>query len=368
MVTASNSKPEFKRWVYPVAAAGFLGFLLYILFFINVGDVVSVLKTANSTFIVLALTCVLVSVAFNALSWHYILKGISVRTGYRKVFSLSLVGNFVDAIVPGGWAGDIFKAYLLAKDGNGIGAKTASSIVIKNVLELVVTLGALISGIFLLALNYTLEGGILLAVGAAMFLLCLPITIIIYLSTNLAATQSVFRGFRRVVARIKGKQTEPSKLESRLQNQLQEFHEGVMTLKTNPRSMAKPMIFQTLSWVFDILVLCSVFAALGQIVGPDKLVITNSLVVGLQTQGVAFSGFVQVVSSSVYTILGISPLLAIASSLLAGLSSFWFKMGVSFVAFQRAMFSRRIPIAGSNPVQTELALQLPAVNAEPNVG
>ena len=97
-----------------------------------------------------------------------------VDTRFRRIFNLSLVGTFVDAMVPGGWAGDIFKAYLLSKDPNVKGAKAAASVVMKNVIELLVTFAALVSGIVLLALNYTLEGSIMLVLGSVMFLMALP--------------------------------------------------------------------------------------------------------------------------------------------------------------------------------------------------
>ena len=115
-------------------------------------------------------------------------------------------------------------------------------------------------------------------------------------------------------------------------------------MKVKPKAMLRPVSFQVLSWVFDIMTLFIVFVSLGYAVGLDKVVITNTLVVGLQTQGIALFGLAQMVSSTIYIVLGISPLLAIASSLMAGIASFWFKLSVSFVAFQRTVFNRKIPV------------------------
>ncbi len=346
MSDMSETKSPFKKWVYPIAAVGFAVFLVYLLLFGDLGDVVSVISTANIGYYALAFGCVLGSIVFNTLAWKSMLRGMSVETKFRRAFNLSLVGTFVDALVPGGWAGDVFKAYLLSKEQQGTGAKAAASIVMKNVVELIVTFAALITGIVLLTLNYSLEGTILFVLGVAMFLMALPIVIIIYLSVNYTAAARLMGWLKRVSARVRGKPVENG-IGAKLENQLKDFHEGVMIVKSSPRSLGRPVLYQVASWVCDILALFAIFASLGYIVGPDKVIITNTLVVGLQTQGVALAGFAQMVSSTVYTVLGITPIVAIASSLLAGFASFWFKMGVSFLAFQHTVFAHKIPVLGS---------------------
>ncbi|MFB3888193.1 MAG: flippase-like domain-containing protein [Candidatus Bathyarchaeia archaeon] len=358
----SEPKLPFKKWVYPVAAVGLILFLLNILFYGDFGDVVSVIGTANLAFYALAFCCVLGSILSQALAWKSMLRNMALETKFRRVFNLCLVGNFVDALVPGGWAGDIFKAYLLSKDQEGSGAKAAASIVLKNVIELLVTLAALVSGIVLLALNYTLEGGIMIVLGGVMFLMALPLAVIVYLSVNINATTKVMAWLSRVSARIRGKPAETSGISGKLQGQLQEFHDGIMMIKSSSKSLLRPVLFQVLAWVFDILTLFAIFTSLGYMVGLDKLVITNTLVVGLQTQGMALVGFAQIVSSTVYTVLGISPILAMASSLLAGFASFWFKAGVSFFAFQRTVFAHRgsvltptaVGVAGEGLMEAEM--------------
>ena len=339
----SEVKAPFRKWVYPVAILGFILFLLYLLSYGDLEGVASALGTANLGFYALAFGCVLGSILFHTLAWRSMLRSLSVETKFQKVFSLSLVGNFVDALVPGAWAGDIFKAYLLSKDQDVNGTKVAASIVLKNVTELLITVTALVTGIILLALNYTLDGGIMLTLGTVMFLMALPLLIVIYLSVNLKATVRLVEWCKRVSARIRVKPAEHAAIGAKLRNQLQEFHDGILLMKTCPRKLARPMIFQVCSWLCDTMALFAIFASLGYIVGPDKVVITNTLVVGIQTQGVALAGFAQMVSSTVYTVLGISPILAITSSLLAGISSFWFKMAVSYFAFHRTVFARRIP-------------------------
>ena len=322
---------------------GFGVFLLYLYFFTDFANVVGVIGKTNVAIYALAFLCVLGGAVFNALAWRSVLGNLSVKASFRRTFNLSWVGTFVDALIPGGWSGDVFKTYLLSKDPGVDKAKAAAAIVIKNVLELLVTLAALIAGIVLLAFNYSLDRVVMVAIGITMFLLALPLIIVIYLSTNLAATSKMLGWLKRFSARIRRKQAETSEVGDKIGNSLQEFHDGIMSMKTNPKSMIEPILLQILAWAFDIMSLFIVFAALGSLVTPDKIIIANTIVVNLQSQGVALAGFAQIVSSTVYTVLGIAPIIAIASSLLSGFAVFWFKILVAFFAFQATVLDQCVP-------------------------
>ncbi len=361
-----NNKPQFKMWVSVSALFGFVVLLLYMYFFSNFGQIAGALAKTNILIYCLAFVCVIGSVVFNALAWKEILSKLSVKATFRRVFTLNWVGTFVDAIVPGGWSGDIFKGYLLAKDKGIDGAKTAASIIIKNIFELIVTLGALVMGTVLLALNYTLESSILIAVGAMMVLLSLPLIVVLYVSLNANRSERLLRLAHRFMRLIKGKQADTEEAESKLKSTLADFHEGMMIMKTNPKGMLKPAFFQITAWAFEIVTLFCIFASIGYIISPDKIIITNVIVVNLQVQGFALAGFAQVAASTIYTSLGITPLISVTSSLLAAFPTFWFKTAISFVVFQVIVFERALPFISSRtqnlkvtPPSSNLVLLVP---------
>jgi uncharacterized protein (TIRG00374 family) len=336
--------PNVKKWVYLSALLGFTVFLLYLYFFTDITSVLSVIRTTNLFFYSLAFICVLAGVFFNALAWHGLLDKLSVTTSFQRVYSLSWVGIFVDAIIPGGWSGDLFKAYLLSKDPKVDGGKTAASIVVKNILEIWVTLGASVFGLIVLSLSYTLQSGVLFTIGTTLFLLTLPLIVIVYLTTNLGATKKMLRALKRLSAFVRRRPADTEKFEARIEKTLKEYHDGIVAFKDNPKALFQPVAFQALSWSFDILALFLIFASIGYFVPADKVIITNSISANLQTQGFALVGFAQVVSSNIYTILGISPILSAASTVLAGFASFWFKIVIAFFAFQSVVFSRCVPL------------------------
>jgi len=332
-----------RKWVSLFAFIGFAVFLLYLYFFTDLAGVASVIVRTNLFFYSMAFICVLAGVAFNALAWHRLLGALTIKVNYRMVFNLSWVGIFVDAIIPGGWSGDAFKAYLLSRNPKIDGGRTASSIVIKNVLELLIVIGLSFFGLLLLAINYTLDSGVLITIGTAMALLTLPLIVIIYLSINLNATKKILRAFKRVYAFIRRRPANIEDFEKRIEKILKEYHDGITTLKTDPKALFQTAFFQTVAWSFDIMALFLIFVSINYIVPPDKVIITNIISMNLQTQGVALAGFAQVVSSSVYTILGIPLSYSAASTVLAGFASFWFKVIIAFFAFQFVVFSRCVP-------------------------
>ena len=333
----------YRKWVSFLGILGFIAFFVYLFFFTNFSDVVIVLGQTNVPVYLLAFVCVIVSMALNALTWYRILDSLSVKTTFRRVFNLSWVGAFVDALVPGGWSGDIFKAYLLSKDQKGIAGKVTASIVVKNVFELMLTLATLLVGIFLLAFNYSIADVVMVAIGVTMIFLALPLVLIIYLSVNIGAAKKLIEFAQRLLGVISKNRAFSAEMGNNVQGSLIEFHDGVLILKTRPKSLIQPALLQALTWVVDILTHLLIFIAIGYAISADKIIITNTIVVSIQTQGVALASFAQVVSTTIYSVLGISPLISITSSILSGFTTFWFKTAIAFAAFQIIVFSRCVP-------------------------
>jgi uncharacterized protein (TIRG00374 family) len=338
-----TEKPAFKKSITITAVLGFAVFMLYLIFFTDFAQVGIAVEGTNLLIYGLAFVFVLIASAFDALAWKATLDGLSVKTTFRRVFSLSWVGHFIDTLIPGGLSGDVFKTYLLAKDKDVNGSKAAASMIIKDVIELLIVLGSLVLGIVLLALNYEVNSLVLLAIGVTMFFLALPLVAILYLSLKINAAEKLLRVIEGVWAKVRGKKASSVALQKRVHSQIVEFRDGVLIIKNNPKAIVRPIIFQTFAWIFEVFSFFLVFAAIGSLVGIDKVVITNTIVTNVQGQGIALAGISQIVSSELYKVLGITSGIAIASSLLAGFSGFWFKLLLSFAFFQVTVFERCVP-------------------------
>jgi uncharacterized protein (TIRG00374 family) len=335
--------PFVRKWVSLSAFLGFAAFLLYTFFFTDIIGVASIIGRTNLFFYSLVFLCVLASVAFNALAWQCLLESLKLKANYSLVFKLSWVGIFIDAIIPGGWSGDAFKAYLISRDPNIDSGRTVASIVMKNVLELLIVLGVSFLGLILLATNYTFDVGVVVPISTVMVLLTLPLIVIIYLSINFNATKKILRVLKRFYAFVQRRSVNVEEFEKKMEDKLREYHDGMVALKANPKAVFQTLFYQAIAWSFEIIALFLIFASISYPVPADKIIITNTLSVNLQTQGIALAGFAQLVSSNVYTILGVPGSYSVASTVLAGFASFWFKLIIAFFAFQLVVFSRCIP-------------------------
>src|SRR4030067_341610 len=328
-----SNRPEIKKWVSLLCIIGFTIFLVYLFFFTDIAQVTVIISGVSVPIYSLVFVFVIGQAAFNSLAWKATLDNVSVKTTFKRVFYLGWVGAVLDCLIVGGWSGDIFMTYLVGGDEGVDVVKGAASVIVKDILELLVTILSLIIGIILLILNYSVNTFILVAIGITMSFFALPLILIVYLSTNISVTKKLLQFLVRIIARIKHKKPDDA-FEQRIATQIANFHDVIMIIKKKPKSMIKPMIFQTITWVCSIAALYLVFLSLGTIIGVDKIIITSTIVSTISNQGIALSGFSQIISSGLYNVLGINFSLAQASSLLAGFASFWFVLVISFVFFQ----------------------------------
>ena len=328
-----SNRPEIKKWVSLLAVVGFIIFVGYLFFFTDLTKVAIIISGVSIPVYTLVFLLVIGEAVFNSLAWKATLDNVSVKTTFKRVFYLGWVGAFLDCLIVGGWSGDIFMTYLLGGDEGVDVVKVAASVIVKDILELLVTLLVLIVGMIMLVFNYSINTFVLVAIGVTMAFFALPLILIVYLSTNISVTKKLLHFLVKVIAKIKHKQPDVE-FGEKIADQIANFHDVIMIIKKKPKSMVKPMIFQTMTWICSIAALYLVFISLGTFIGFDKIIITNTIVSTISNQGIALTGFSQIVSSGLYQVLGINISMAQASSLLGGFASFWFVFVLSFIFFE----------------------------------
>ena len=115
---AEAQKPipvSLKRIIVISAVIGYAALIVYLLYFVGVGDLFSTLEKVNFGIYAIAIGAVILSIAFHTLVWLRLLNYLSIKIGFRRLFTFYWVGIFVDNLIPGGWSRDLFKAYLLSK-------------------------------------------------------------------------------------------------------------------------------------------------------------------------------------------------------------------------------------------------------------
>jgi uncharacterized protein (TIRG00374 family) len=324
-------QPSFKKWIAISALIGYTVLLFYLFYYVGIFNLISVIQKVNLGIFALAVVSIIVSITFHTLVWFRLLNYVKIKLSFRRTYVLYWVGMFVDNLIPGGWSGDLFKAYLLSREPDIEGGKAVASVVAKNMYEAIFNLGNMVLGLILLFLNYSLAGTILFSVGLIMVLLTLPLIVLLFISFKPEGAKKVL-GFLLRVLRL-------TRYQAGLERLLEDYHTGMVILLENPKMLVKPAIYSFFAWFFEVFTLFLVFVSLGFLVPADKVIIVRSIAGNVEAQGYAFAGYAQIVTSALYTALGVTPVLSASVALLGGVVIFWFKTGISYAAFHCVVFA-----------------------------
>ena len=337
--TEAPVPPSIKRWIALTAIVGYAVLIIYLFFFIGFSNIIGALQNVNLSVYLIAIGAVIASITFHALVWFKLLGYLKIKLGFRRTYVLYWLGLFVDNLVPGGWSGDLFKAYLLSREPNIDSGRAVASVVAKNMYEAIFNLGNMVLGLVLLLMNYKLEGAIFIGIGGIMFLLTLPLFILIIISFRPAGAKRAVHLFIATVARLSRNNLNLSKFQGEINKLLDDYHEGMKVLVANRRMLFSPMIYSFFAWGFEILTLYLVFVSLGVFVPPDNVIIVRSIAGNVEAQGYAFAGYAQIVTTALYSALGVLPAVAASVGLLGGVVVFWLKTAIAYVAFHCVVFA-----------------------------
>ncbi len=330
-----------KKLVLVSALLSYAALILFILYSVGLNELASVIGQMNFGIYGLAVASLILSLTFHTLVWFQLLNSLSLKLSFRRTYSLYWVGVFVDNLIPGGWSGDLFKAYLLNKDPDVESGKAVASVVAKNMYEAIFNLGSMILGIVLLALNYELAGSLLFSFGGIMVLLTLPLVVLLGASFRPEGAKKIVAAVFRFASRIDRKRRNFAGLQAKVENALGDYHEGMEVLLKKPGMLLKPMVLSFLAWAFEVTTLLFVFASLGQLVSLDKVVIVRSIAGNVEAQGYAFVGYAQIITSEIYNALGVPFAVGLSVAILGGVVVFFVKTVISYVAFHRMILSPR---------------------------
>jgi uncharacterized protein (TIRG00374 family) len=347
--TSPSLSPSIKKWIVLTALLGYLALALYLFYFVGLDELLSAVGRVNVGVYALVIVSVVVSMFFHTLVWFQLLNSVGIKLTFRRTYVLYWVGVFVDNLIPGGWSGDLFKAYLLNKDPTVESGKAVASVVAKNMYEAIFNLGNMVLGVILLFFNYTFEGTLLITLGGIMLLLTLPLMILLMASFKPESAKKIVAAVFCFLSRIRRNRLRLSELEAQVDNALEDYHHGMQTLLKTPRVLFKPMLFSFCAWGFELVTLLLVFASLGQLIPLDKVVIVRSIAGNVEAQGYAFIGYAQIITSELYRVLGVSFSIGASVALLGGVVIFWIKTAISYTAFHYTVFSRKPIVTLTEP-------------------
>ncbi|MGD6805515.1 MAG: lysylphosphatidylglycerol synthase transmembrane domain-containing protein [Candidatus Bathyarchaeia archaeon] len=326
------SRPNF---IIVILIVGLAAFILYIAFFVNVNQVAQTLSQTNLLIYSSAFIAYLLYTFCSSLVWHRLLGSLQVPVTKRKAFLYTWVGLFFDATVPQlGWSAEVSKTYLLSKDSKLDSGKIGASVVGQKIFTMTITITALTVGLALLLLKYAFPLIESLFIILILALSILTLSVVYYVSFRPYATKTLLRWAIKIVLFFK-KNWNPQGFQYKAEELLGNFHKGISQIKAKPRALIAPIIFAVLSFAFEVSVMFIAFAALGQPVPLDVVLIVFTLTGMLGTLGVSF-GFPDLIMAAMLSALFIDPAFAVSVTLLTRVVNLWFRLIVSYGALQWA--------------------------------
>jgi len=332
---------SIKRIILLTTLVGYTALILYLLYVVGIPELVGVIEKANPAIYLLAILSLMVSIFFNIIVWRQLLSSLQIKISLFRAFKLYWVGIFVDNLIPGGWSGDLFKAYLLNKDPNIESGKAVASVVAKNMYEAIFNLGGMLFALALLIIYYRLETSLLISLGGIILLLTVPLAALLLASFKPVSAKILVNRLFCGIGRVYKNGDALQNLQGKLDKGLGDYHEGMKILLKNPRMLAKPILFSFLGWCFEIVTLLFVFAALSQLIPIDKVIIVKSIAGNVESQGYAFVGYAQIITSEIYRVLGVPFAVGASVALLGGVLIFFLKTIISYTTFHFTVISPR---------------------------
>jgi uncharacterized protein (TIRG00374 family) len=319
-----------------VLAMGLVAFLLYLFFYVDPAVVVQTLAQTNLAIYAVAFLAYALNTVFSSMVWYRLLNSLEVKVSKRKAFLYTWVGLFFEATVPQlGWSAEVSKTYMLSKDSKVDAGKIGASVVWQKIFNMTLTVAMLSTGLALVLLSYELDLLAAFAIGLVLALSIATLGIVYYVTLKPAATKTLLGWAVRVVKFFR-KNWNPQGFLSKAEVMLGNFHGGVAQLRAKPGALVMPLVYSVTSFILEVSVFFLTFAALGQPLRIDAIFIVFTLTGVLQTVGVSFFGFPELIMASTLRALFISPEIAVAVTLLTRVVTLWFRLVASYVALQWA--------------------------------
>jgi len=333
-----NEKTFDRRRIFIFLMVGLVVLFLYLYFFVDISQMITLIRTVDPIYIVAALIAMNLSVFFFAYTWKILLEIMFIRVSIYKSFLLAWASTFIDLLIPAETvSGEISRAYMLSKSSSVNIGSVVASIISHRMLIMSVTLGGMIAGSFLFLSSQQVQPYMVWFVVVATAISVTYIVGLYAVSINENISRrvvDVIFGFLEFITR--GRRSF-EKYRRMAEVSLKYFHEGFKTLEKSPFGLIVAILMSLLAWVFDLILIFLVFISLGYPIPLGVVLIVYCFIGALQAMPIALPGVVgiaEIVMTTLYTLLGIPLTVAATATILTRVVSFWFRLFIGYFAFQ----------------------------------
>ncbi len=332
-------KHDFLKKALPLIILGVLILACYLYFFVGISEMVETFQRTNLLILSLAMFFVILDTVFYSLTWQFLLRALSVRTGFRDTFCFAWISIFVDLIIPSeSVSGDVAKVYLMSNKSNGEAGKIAASVAFQRIIFGFITLGGFIMGF--LAHTFT-QPGALMQISNILFTVALTtsffLTILVLLVIKRNWTERLVDLGLRISEFVSRKRLKREELRPKVTDFLEVFYTASGSFRKQPKKLLIPAISAVLAYTTSILIFFTAFASLDCIVPLSVIMIVYSI--GITVQYIPFGvpaelGITEVVMISFFSIFIPSREISAAGTILTRFLTVVFRLIVGFILFE----------------------------------
>jgi uncharacterized protein (TIRG00374 family) len=330
-----------KRTAALFLTAGLLIFLIYLYFFVDFGEFLTTLKSANPLYYSLAIICLFVTMAFYSVTWQSLLRLVSMKISFLKATQYIWIGNFVDILVPAeSVSGDISRIYLVSKDDKDNAGKVVASVVGHRLLSgFVLFIGFFVSSIYFVFMFRPTMLVQQIIVGVLVLSVVFQ-GLLVYLCVKRQVTEQLVNWLVNLLVRLSRGRWHFDWLKASAMKMLTAFHDGIDMIRQQPKGLVVPSLLAVIAWFFDLLRVVFVWLSLGSFgttVSLSLIMVVYSIGSGLQVVpfGIpAEIGVFEIVMTSVYAVFGVPIALAAVATLLTRFLTLWTKLAAGGIAVQ----------------------------------
>ncbi len=323
----------------PFLFLGLLAFILYLIFFIDVGEMVEIIKQISIPLYILSLFATTAEMFFFALAWQHFLTTLSAEIPLKKAFMYSWVSNFIDLLVPAeSVSGEIARVYFVARDGIDVG-KAVASVIIQRIVGMLFIILGLVIGISPLLIAQTYLSGII----KSLIILVVSVTLVFLLTIFILCfkenwTQSLIDKIFVLAKRVTRGRWSLERWREKTRRDIVAFYDSIRFFRKNPRKSVLPIVFSFSAWLYGILVYYLVFLALGyNDLDWTVLLTVYSLIITLKSIPIGVPAEVGVTEIAMVTLFGAFnvPLhVSAVATVLIRIVTVWFRFAIGFCAVQ----------------------------------
>lgn len=328
----------------PFFAIGILVFVLYLVFFVDIPQMIGVIQGANMLIYSLAVLTQVLETFFFALTWQYFLLPLSVRVPLRKTFAFVWIGVFVDQLIPAeSVSGEVVKAYLMSKEPRANPGKVVASLVSQRMLGTVMTAVTLFIGLLgLLTLNYPISSFMFQILVAITTLSVIAFVFLVTICVKEEWTERFVNALMRFVERVSKGRFKLEHFQTRIVEGIRAFYESLRTLASKPSTLILPVFFFILNWLSNVAAIFLVFVSIGYL-EPNipilllKVSVVYAFMVAIKSVPIgvpAEVGLPDIVMTTLFILFAIPPNVSAAATVLSRILSVWLKFFIGFAAVQ----------------------------------